>query len=291
MFDDMEQPAETLDSDAAGNTAAEDHTEAAGQYDDGHDDADSQEQTAEEEEEIEVGDKKLALPKSIAEKLKSERLMHADYTQKTQGLAAERQQVATERAEVHRQAKTQHEFVQEMAELVSIDKQLAQYNALDLQTIADDDPIGCQKLLIQKSALEAQRAKVAQSLTQKDQQIALSKQQFIAKQVQDADAYMKREIPGFTPERSDELQKYAAKHGMEAEAAFKAIIKNPVVAVLMHKADLYDKLLAKQAPKPQPVAAAKPAIRVGSNATVKKDPTKMTDAEFAAYRRKTSNRK
>ena len=71
---------------------------------------------------------------------------------------------------------------------------------------------------------------------------------------------------------------------MNAEAAFKAIIKNPVVAFMMHKAELYDKLLAKQAPKTPPVAAAKPAIRVGSNATVQKDPAKMNDKEFSAWR-------
>lgn len=283
MSDELEQPA-LPDSEAAENTAAEDHTEVAGQHDDDHADADSQEQAAEEEEEIEVGDKKLALPKSIAEKLKSERLMHADYTQKTQGLAAERQQVAAERAEVARQGKTQHEYVQEMAQLVAIDQQLAGYAALDWDALITNDPQEALRYQQQQKALEGKRATAAESLTQKQQQLDLDKQQGFAKQIQEADAYMKREIPGFSSGRNDELAKYATSQGMTPEATAKAVIKNPVIAKLLHKAELYDKLLAKQTPKPPPVAAATPAIRVGSNATVKKDPATMTDKEYSDWR-------
>lgn len=283
MSEEMEQPA-LPDSEAAGSTAAEDHSNAAGQHDDNSSDADSQEQTAEEEEEIEVGDRKLALPKSIAATLKSERMMHGDYTQKTQAVAEERKAVAAERADVARQAKEQHEYVKEMAAVVSIDEQLAQYNALNWQQIIETDPVQAMQLQQQQKALEGKRAAAETSLTQKQQQIALDKQQSFAKRVQDADAYMKREIPGFTPERSNELQKYAASKGLSAEDAAKAIVKNPIVAVLMHKAEQYDKLMQKSAPKPPPVAAAKPAIRVGSNASVQKTPEKMTDKEFAAWR-------
>lgn len=283
MSEELEQPA-LPDSEAAGNTAAEDHTGAADQHDDDSSDADSQEQAAEEEEEIEVGDRKLALPKSVAATLKSERMMHGDYTQKTQAVAKEREAVAAERADVARQAKDQQAYVQEMASVVSIDEQLAQYNALNWQSIIETDPVQAMQLQQQQKALEGKRATAVESLTQKQQQIALDKQQFFAKQFQDADAYMKREIPGFSPERSNELQKYAVKDGMPVEAAAKAIMKNPVVAKWMHKAELYDKLLSKQAPKPPPVAAAKPAIRVGSNATVQKDPAKMTDKEYATWR-------
>lgn len=291
MFDEQEQPAETLDSDAAETTAAEDKTEVAGQHDDDHDEADSQEQPAEEEEEIEVGDRKLALPKSVAAQLKTERMLNADYTQKTQAVAAERQQVAAERAEVQRQAKDHQQYIGEIAKVHSIDERLAQYNAAITSQLSIDDPALCQRYMVERDALYAERHQAVTSLTQKEQQIALNKQQEIAKQVQQADAYMKREIPGFNPERSNQLQQYALKQGMTADAITKAIVKNPVVAVLMHKAELYDKLLAKQAPKTPPVAAAKPAIRVGSNATVKKEPTSMTDAEFAAYRRSISSRK
>jgi hypothetical protein len=294
MFDQMEQPAAASDSEAAGSTAAEDSKSLAEQV--AEDDAqnlnpDSQEQQEEEDEEIEIGDKKVALPKSLAAELNKERMLNKDYTQKTQVVAEERRQVAAEREQVQRQAKEQQQYVQEMAAVVAIDQQLAGYNALDWDALIERDPVQAMQLQQQQRALEGQRQTAVDSLTQKQQQFALDKQRSFAKQVQDADDYMKREIQGFTQARSDELAKYATSQGMSAEGMAKAVIKNPVIAKFMHKAELYDKLISKQAQKPPPVAEAKPAIRVGSNASVKKDPTKMTDAEFAAYRKTVSKRK
>jgi hypothetical protein len=283
MSFELEQPTSS-DSEAAGNAAAEDLHGAANNLDDQDHDANSQEQIAEEDEEIEVGDRKFALPKSAAAQLKTERMLQADYTQKTQGVAEERKAVAAERADVARQAKEHQEYAKEMASVIALDDQIAQYNALDWNSIIASDPQQAMQLQQQQKALEHQREAASNSLTQKQQQIALDKQQSFAKQVQDADAYMQREIPGFATGRNDELAKYGAKLGMSPEAIAKAVIKNPVVATLLHKADLYDKLLAKQAPKPPPVAQATPAIKVGSTASVQKDPAKMTDKEFAAWR-------
>lgn len=294
MFDTQEQPAAASDSNAAGSTAAEDSNNLASQIaedDLQNADANSQEQIAEEDEEIEIGDRKVALPKSLAATLKSERMMNADYTQKTQAVAEERRQVAAEREQNQRQVRDQQQYMQEMAAVVAVDQQLAQYNALDWNALIESDPVRAMQLQQQQKALEGRRATAIQSLTQKQQQFALDKQHSFAKQVQDAADYMKREIPGFSPERSNTLQQYAVKDGMPAEAVTKAIVKNPVIAKWMHKAELYDKLLSKQAQKPPPVAEVKPAIRVGSNATVKRDPTKMSDTEFATYRRNVSKRK
>lgn len=282
MSDFVEQP-EAPDSNAAVNADVDDNS-AANQFDN-NDNPDSQGQ-AEEEEEIEVGDRKFAMPKSAAETLKSERMMQADYTRKTQEVAETRKAVEAERAEVSRQAKAQGEYVKEMAAVVAIDGELAQYAALDWQSIIQADPVQAMQLQQQQKALEARRQEAQTNLAQKQQQIALDKQQSFAKQVQDAEAYMTREIPGFATGRNDELAKYAAKLGMSADATAKAVIKNPVIASLLHKAELYDKLISKQAPKSPPVAAAAPAIKVGSKATVSKsiaDPN-LSDKEFAAMR-------
>lgn len=278
MSDFVEQP-ETPDSDAVNADA---DNSAVNPLDD-QDNSTSQEQI-EDDEEIEIGERKFALPKSAAETLKSERMMQADYTRKTQEVAETRKAVEAERADVARQAKTQGEYVKEMASVVAIEEQLAQYANLDWQQIIDSDPVQAMQLQQQQRALEGKRQEAQTNLAQKQQQIALDKQQSFAKQVQDAEAYMKREIPGFATGRNDELAKYAAKLGMSADATARAVIKNPVIAVALHKAELYDKLISKQAPKSPPVAAAAPAIKVGSKANVQKDPANMTDKEFAAWR-------
>src|SRR5689334_7489204 len=108
---DMEQPGSTQDSGAAESTAVEDQIlDAVDNDQQGDTGEDSQEQTeAEEFGEIEVDGKKIELPKSAAEKLQAERMMHANYTQKTQALAEERRAFEAQSSE---QQKQQQEYVQ-----------------------------------------------------------------------------------------------------------------------------------------------------------------------------------
>jgi antitoxin component HigA of HigAB toxin-antitoxin module len=296
MDDLMEQPGDASDSDAASSNAAEDSknslAEQVAQDDLENVDSNSQEQIEEDEEEIEVGDRKLALPKSVAERLKSERMMHADYTQKTQTVAEERRQVAAEREQVLQQRQQAQEYLEQVADVRAIDKQLAEIDKINLAEYVDSDAAGVLRVQEQRRALEAQRAHLVAGITQKQNERALNEQQATAKQVQDAEAYLAREIKGITPERVAAIQNYATTHGMDVRAFAQTIISSPQVAMFAHKAELYDALIKKQAPKPQPAPAAKPAIRVaGASAAVKRDPTQMTDAEFAAHRRSVQKRR
>jgi hypothetical protein len=273
---------ETLDSDAAAATAAE---ETEQRLHDDQTDADSQEHT-EEDEEVEIGDKKFALPKSAAEKLKAERLMQADYTRKTQEVAEERKAVAAEREQAKQSAEQQQQYLQEVAEVVAIDKQLAEYAKVDWQAFSDRDPVGAQKLHFQYQALQTERNQAVQNVTQKQQQHALAEQQTLAKQVQEADAYFKREIPGWSDERSTRLQKFAIEQGIPAGTLAMAVVKNPALVKVLHKAELYDQLEKKQGAKPKtPPAPPAPVTRVSaSRATAAKDPDKMPMDDWLKWR-------
>ena len=287
----QEQLVETQDSDAAANAAAEEINRAVDDQEGENLDSDSEEQ-AEEEEEVEIGEKKYALPKSAAERLKSERMMQADYTQKTQGVAEERKQIAAEREQNKRQAVQAQEYLDDMAEARHIDKQLALYRGLDWAKLIDDDPKEAMLYQQQQRDLEAQRAEIGNKITTKQSEKALSEQQDIAKRAQDAEAYIAREIKGVTAERIGQIDAYARSLGMDPAAYARAVIHTPQVLLMAHKAELYDALIKKQAPKVAPSPAAQPATRVvGASATVKKDPTKMSDSEFAAHRRNVSKRR
>jgi hypothetical protein len=291
--DVMEQPVEQLDSDAASNNAAEDDNEVVSQNDDQGSDVDSQEQPAEEDEEIEIGDRKVALPKSLAEQLRKERMFQTDYTQKTQTVAEERKQVAAEREQVKQQSIKAQAYINDVADVRAIEKQLKEIDDMNLAQYVDTDPTGVMKVQEQRRALESKRAELVGKITQTQNDQALSEQQDFAKRVQDAEAYMVREIKGVSPERISAMEKYALSTGMDRKAYASTIINHPQLAVMVHKAELYDTLIKKQAPKPQPAQAAKPAIRVaGSSASVQKDPSKMSDKEFAQWRsRQISQRK
>jgi tetrahydromethanopterin S-methyltransferase subunit B len=284
MFDELEQPGATPDSEAAAASAAEELQQAEQQHDDDLD-PDSQEH-AEEEEEVEIGDKKFALPKSAAEKLKAERLMQADYTRKTQEVAETRKSVEAEREQVRQHAEQQQQYIKEIAKVTALDDQIAEYAKLDWNALSDQDPISAQKLHFQYQALQQQRQTAAEAITQKQQQNALVEQQEVAKQIQEAEAYVQREIKGWTPERSTQLNSYAQAEGVKFDQAFaKVLVQNPALIKIMHKAAMFDQLEKKQSTKPAPTPAPAPVTRVGAaRATAAKDPSKMTDAEWAKWR-------
>jgi hypothetical protein len=247
-----------------------------------------QQQIEEENDEIEVDGKKFALPKSAAEKLQAERMMQADYTRKTQELAEQRR---TSEASIQKQRQEQQQYITEIAKVVSIDDQLAELSKIDLSQYVDSDPVGVQRIMLQKQALEGQRNQAVNALEQKRQQNALNEQQAFAKQVQEAEAYFSREISGWKPERSNQLKDYAVAKGIPAEAAARFALMHPAFAKILHESELYNQIAKKPVSAAAPAPQAKPAAKVGGNATVKKDPTKMSDAEFAEYRRRTSQRR
>lgn len=303
MTDQVEQSAETSNSDDTGSAESASvlgkseyiEPDEANPIEGGEDalgDGEAEQAPDDPEEEVEIGDKKIALPKSMAEKLKSERMMHADYTQKTQAAAEERRQIEAQREQVQRAAQEQQTYIQEIAKVVAINDQLAEYQKVNWDALIETDPVRAMQLQQQQKTLESQRAMALQEVTNKQQQIALNEQQATAKQIQDAKAFFEREIKGWNPELDTEVHKYALGQGLTNEQAVRMSLQAPVIVKMAHKAMLYDRLVAKQTVTKQPPAAeVKPAARVGTSAPVKKDPTQMSDKEFAAYRRNVQKRK
>ena len=289
-MDEMEQPADQLDSDAAA-TAAEEHDQQAEQHDD-QDDSASQEQP-EEDEEIEIGGRKLAMPKSIAAEIKAGTMRNADYTQKTQAVAAERREVEAERARVREEAQQQQQFIKEVARVHALDDALEQFKQVDWDALSDQDPVQAQKLSFQFQKLQQQRNEAAQAVTQKQTEHALAEERAFATQLQEADAYVQREIPGWTKERGQIINDFAQANGVKLDQAFaKLIIQQPALIRLLDQAEKFHQLEKKQAAKPPaPKDPPPPVKRVGAaSAAAKPDPTKMTDAQWYAARNE-ANRK
>ena len=252
-------------------------------------DGDSQEQTTDEEtDEIEIDGAKFALPKTAAEKLKSERMMHADYTRKTQ-THAEQVRVFEEQQQ-KRVADFEQDFA-DRAKLHNISETIRQYGNVDWQTAWDTDPIAAGKAQAQFQALLAEKGAMEGSIAQKQHHRALEQQQTTAKLVQEADAYVAREIPGWTEKRGHELSAYVSAEGlpMNQEVA-QVLIKHPAFLKIINKAALFDQVekgqLQQHKQQVKSQTQAKPVTRVGANTRVEKDPSNMSDAEFAAMRAK-----
>lgn len=282
----MEQPEIAQDSVAEEIDTATETTEAVSTE---HEtDADLGEQAAPGEEEVEYEGEKYKVPPQLKDAL----LRQADYTRKTQEVAEQRKQIEAQAAEVRQRAEQQQRYVAEMAEVVALDKQMQQYQQLDWQELIDTDPQGAMKLQHQLSQLQAKRAELAHNLTQKQQQDALNEQQAIAKRVQEADAYLRREIPNWSDERSNQLMKYGVDLGIQPEVLSQAVINQPVLAKLLHKAEMFDQLEKKQAARPKPAGQEKPVTRItAARSTVQKDPDKMTSDEWLKWRNAQVNKR
>jgi hypothetical protein len=280
----MEQPAEMQDSEVA--TAAEEPTKAVDTSSSPEDVIEETPETTAPEldadgEEIEYEGEKYKVPKTLKEAF----LRQQDYTQKTQTLAEQRKAVDAERVEIQQRAQMQQQYVQEVAEAISLDKQLEQYGQIDWNALYDSDPVQAMKLDRQMRELQAQRDGVVSNITAKQRQQAMDSQQATAKQLQEAMAVVAREIPNWSPETAKALNGYGQTLGYAAQEL--ANLSDPRAVKLLHKAYMYDQLVAKQSVKPKPEPQEKPVTRIAaSKATATKSPGEMTDKEFAEFRRR-----
>lgn len=217
--------------------------------------------------------------KELIERHKHERLMQADYTRKTQDVAAQRHQL-------QQQAEFQQQFLEEAATLKAIDHQLAQFNAALTPALIDADPAQAQKVQLARDQLVRNRDQVAQSVYAKQAHTLHQQQAGLASLKEQAAAYLSREISGMTPERDAAITKYILDKGVPPAAIPNVMAHMPQFGVMAHKAELYDALVAKATKKPTPEPQTAPVPRVAtSRATASKDPSAMSDADFARWRR------
>lgn len=229
-------------------------------------------------EEVELDGKTYKLPKAI----KSAIMMHADYTKKTQDLAQERNSIAQERERIAQEVENNRSDLQDHARLVATEDKLKEFDRVDWRELSTNDPALAQQLWIQYTQLKEARNATAQNLNARVQQRQFEAQQATAKQIEEGNAILSRDIPSWSPELAVKLRDYAASEGWtkrEIESITPAQVKS------LHRSYVGDQLLKKQNPSLKNVAQAKPITKVGSNAAVSKTPEKMTDREFATMRR------
>ena len=93
---------------------------------------------------------------------------------------------------------------------------------------------------------------------------------------------MARDIKGWSPELDRALKKTAMDLGFSEE---EARVTDPRTIKLVHKAYLYDQLMAQRKPA-APATPPAPVARVsGGGATVQRKLSQMSDAEYAKARR------
>lgn len=236
-------------------------------------------QVADDTEEVEHEGKKYR----VAKELKQALMFQADYTRKTQAVAEERRAVEAMRTQY---AQASQDHLQGLAQLVAIDQQINDYASVDWNTLNQQDPIQAAQLWNQYQQLKEGRQMTAAQLQQREQQRQFEAQHVSAKQLEEARQVLERDIKGWSPEMAQQISSHAAKeYGFQPQEL--SGVMDPRHVKVLHDAWVGRQLMAKQAVKPKPEVTAKPVPTVGGNsAKTSKDPAQMTDAEFAAFRKR-----
>ena len=249
--------------------------------------ADEPQRAESDEDDYEVGDDKYRIPKTLKahlDELKAGNLRNEDYTQKTQSVAEQRRAFEAERQQFAQQQQLASQHIEKVAEIKAIDRQLAQYQKLDWNALVDADPVHAMKLDRQMRDLQEQRGQSVAAIEQATARSSYESQQETARRIYEAKATLSKDIQGYgTPAVMKELGATAKAFGYRDEEL--ANVNDPRAVKLLYEASQYRKLMAKAktAEKPE----VKPITRIaGASATAQKDPSVMSDKEFAAFRRR-----
>lgn len=238
----------------------------------------SQDQTEPEDdsEEIEFNSETYKLPSKIASAVKD---MQKDYTVKTQA-------VAEQRKAFEAQAQFHQENIKEVAQLEAINSSLSEFSQVDWGVVMQQDPAMFQQLVAQQKQLEERRNQIQGALNVKFQKSTEERQLQEAKQSQESETEIKRLIKDWSPELDSKLQRFAAdRYGFPRDTVGE-YKKDPKVAKLLHDAYIGQQIIQKQTSKPKVVQEANPVPTVGgSNSNVQRDPSKMSQAEYAKWRK------
>jgi hypothetical protein len=283
----MEQP----DAVVARDSAVEANKPAASEPAEQHSNDDAlidalQEQQAESDDiEEDIEGVKVRGKKDAIDKLKAERLMQADYTRKTQAAAEERKSFEFERQSVAQQREAHGAFMEEVASVKAMDQQIAKYAQVDWDALDEQDPIQSRKLERQLRTLQEQRSQLAHSVAGKYQAKLEAEGQETATLAAKAAEQLRREIPNWSAARDQELREYVVKQGVRQDRIAELVTKEPSLGKIFHKAELYDRLVAKTTTKAVPEAQEKPVTRVSATrTTANKDPDRMSVEEWTRWR-------
>ena len=258
----LEQPAEMQDSATTGAAPQVSEPEVPDNTDDdlSPELLEDDEQPTDDELEDELEGVKGKGKKDALEKLKAERLMQADYTRKTQEVAEQRKAIEAQRAQVQQQQQFAQAFVEEIAAAKAIDMRLQQYGQINWAELEQADPSQAMRLQRERMELQAAKAQLGHSITQKHQAQALGQQQELARLAQEGEAVLSREIKGWGQETKAKLHQFALSQGFD-EAAL-ANIYDPRLVKLLHDAMTLHSLRAKAQQKPKPEAQPAPVTRI-----------------------------
>lgn len=217
------------------------------------------------DEEIELDDLKLKVPKDQAQKVKEAMLRHADYTRKTQEVAELRKAVEAERQTLHQASQAE---IGALAQVTALDQQIAQFQNVDWDAWEETDPFAAAKGARQLQQLRDARGQAAGQYVGLQRQRTETEQRETATRLQEASEVLSRDIKDWSPELGAKLKDFGVKqYGFTAAELDE--FSDPRMVKVLHAAFEGHQASTKtqQAQKHLADQTAKPAAKPGKGST------------------------
>lgn len=209
--------------------------------------------------EVEIDGVKYNVPANLKDKF----MLQADYTRKTQEVAATRKALEERITQAEQASEGE---VNARAHLVALDAALSQYENVDWDALENQNPALAQKHFRTFYQLQQQRASAETVLQEAQQTRELETQRMVAERVEQGIAELQRDIPDWGPEKAEALMAFGEKQfGFDRD--YMESITDPKLIKLMNAA--YLALSPKSQPKPA-AQTIKPASKVKGGEAPKK---------------------
>lgn len=228
-------------------------------------------------EEVEYEGKKYALPPELKDAI----LRQADYTRKTQELAQTRQQAEQTFAQQQARIEAERANIQAVARLTALDERLQQYAGVDWDSLSQTNGELAQREFMKYQQLKDSRAQFVAQIQQHEGQRAMQEQQETARQLQEANEALSREIKGWSPDYAQSLREVAKSLGAKEEQLNG--IREPWIVKALHAQKVLAEM-TKKAGTAAPAVTAKPVRTIsGGNAKATVDPDKMSIEDWMRH--------
>lgn len=210
---------------------------------------------------IEYEGKAYKLPPELKDAL----LRTADYTRKTQEVAASRKEVEAKLAEAEATFNTSQEVLEARATALNLDNALKQYESVNWSQLEAEDPIAAMSHWRQFQQLQQQRGQVAEYLNKTQAELSEKAAQATEARLRETAQFAQKELKGWTPELDTKITQFAVTDlGFTPEELRSSL--NPGIYRTLYLAHIGHQALQKQAtPQAQPKApAAQPLTKVAA---------------------------
>lgn len=189
-----------------GDEIDDERDEESGDEDQGDLQADESEEDGED---VEIEGKSYKVPKELKDMV----LMHKDYTQKTQAVAEQRRALDERAHALDQRERSMAQSFEKAVAFREAQNRLAQYEQIDWQALAEQDPVQATKLNIAFQQLQRDAQAKYNALQQANAQAEQLTQQQRQQMLAEAEKDLKVRLPDFGPQVAEQIVKAAKEYG------------------------------------------------------------------------------